>query len=125
LSKSCNFYWCWWQFTGELAQFFCRNRNGTRSFDISCDFGADGYIQVGHRKPYTAVSCLDQDIRQDREGCLRGNARRDGVEPFLKLLTRDRKSHPYSLTSEEESKRTMSLVGGLRVEDSPALIQPK
>ena len=84
------------ELAGDLAQLLRGNRDGARRLDVGRDLGAHGDVEVGPRQADALVGGLDQDVREHRQRGLRGNARRDRREAFLKLLPGDREPHHRS-----------------------------
>ncbi len=92
---------CRGQLASDLGQLFRWNRNRALLLDIRADLGAHSDIQIGTSEPNTLLGSLDQNVRQNRERSLRGNAGSDSGETFLQFFTRDRESHSGSSGSQQ------------------------
>ena len=77
----------------QFLQFLRRNGDAALSLDVRLYFVADMDVEIGSGEANPALRGFDQDIRQDRQRRLAGDAGSDRRQPFLEFFTRDRESH--------------------------------
>src|SRR5918997_5278820 len=85
-----------WELASDLRQLLRRNRDGAHCLDVCGDLGAHRDVEIRPGQANPLIRGLHENVREDGQGSLGGNARRHGCQPFLELLSGNRKPHHRS-----------------------------